>query len=145
MNTLLSALIGGAAGILKFLFATYMENQRRKDDAMLAAANIQIKDRERAANVKDNGVSFTRRVLALILTLTLCAPVWYSLIHPDSTITIPQTVLDRGFWDWVLPWKDAKEITEYVSVPSPIIAMPIYDLAAMAVGFYFASGGSRGR
>ena len=145
MNTILSALIGGAAGLAKFLFTSYMENRRMELEIIQARVRMTTADRERAANVKDKGVSYTRRVLALLLCCTLCAPVWYGFFWPDATITVPQTFLERGFWEIILPWKEATEVTKYVTVPAPILAMPIYDLAAMAVGFYFGSGGSRTR
>jgi hypothetical protein len=145
VSVLLSGIIGGVAGLFKFLLTKHMDMKHQQQMALMEKAGIAFKSRRRAAGVKDEGIAFTRRILSILLCTTLCVPVWYSIVYPDAVINIPQTVLERGFWDWLLPWKEGKEVTKYVAIKGSVIAMPIYDLCAMVVGFYFGGGGSRGR
>jgi hypothetical protein len=145
MPSVLSLIIGGVAGMIKFLAAKHMEFRHQQQMALMAKAGLEYKDRGRANKINDKGIAFTRRILALIFAAALTAPVFYGLMHPDATISVPQTVIDRGFWDFILPWRDGKEITKYVEVRALVIATPIYDICAMIIGFYFGSGGSRAR
>lgn len=145
MMSILSLAIGGIAGMLKFLVGKHMDFKHQQQMALMQKAGLEYKDRVRASGVTDKGVSFTRRLLAILFALALTAPIFYGVIYPDSTITVPQTFLERGIWDFILPWKNGTEVTKYIEVKAPIIALPIYDICAMIVGFYFGSGGSRAR
>lgn len=145
MASVLSLIIGGVAGMLKFLIGKHMEFKHQQQMALMQKAGLEYKDRSRANNIKDSGVSFTRRILAILFAAALTAPVFYGLFYPDSTISVPQTFIEKGFWDWILPWEDGKEVTKYVEIKAPVLAVPIYDICAMIIGFYFGSGGSRAR
>lgn len=142
---ILSLIIGGVAGMLKYLLTKHMDFKHQQQLALLQKAGVVVKDRRRAAKLTDTGISFTRRILAILFALALTAPVFYGLFYPESTISVPQTYLDRGFWDMILPWREGTEVTKYVEIKAPILAMPIYDICAMIIGFYFGSGGSRAR
>lgn len=122
-----------------------MELKHQEEMLKLQALTKMEQSRKRASTITDKGVSFTRRLLAIIFAAALTAPIFYGLFYPESTISVPQTFIDRGFWDWILPWKNGTEVTKYVEVKSPILAMPVYDICAMIIGFYFGSGGSRAR
>ena len=145
MMSILSLAIGGVAGMLKFLIGKHMDFKHQQQMALMQKAGLEYKDRLRASRIASKGVSFTRRVLAILFALALTAPVFYGLFYPDSTISVPQTFLDKGIWDFILPWKNGTEITKYVEIKAPVLAVPIYDICAMIVGFYFGSGGSRAR
>lgn len=143
--SILSLLIGGGAGMLKYLIGKHLDFKHQQQMSLIQRAGIELESQQRASNLTDTGVSFTRRVLAFIFAIALTAPVFYGLLYPDSTISVPQTFLDKGIWDYILPWKHGAEITKYVEIKAPVLAMPIYDICAMIIGFYFGSGGSRGR
>ncbi len=145
MASILSLIIGGVAGILKFLVGKHMEFKHQQQMALMQKAGLEYKDRSRANKINDKGISFTRRTLAFIFAAALTAPIFYGLLHPDATISIPQTYIEKGFWDWVLPWKNGTEVTKYIEVKALVIATPIYDICAMIIGFYFGSGGSKAR
>lgn len=145
MASILSLIIGGVAGMIKFLAAKHMEFKHQQQMALMAKAGLEYKDRNRAGKVTDKGVSFTRRILAFIFAAALTAPVFYGLLNPEATISVPQTFIEKGFWDIILPWKNGHEVTKYVEVKALVIATPIYDICAMIIGFYFGSGGSRAR
>jgi len=145
MGSILSLLIGGAAGLFKFIVGSYMEAKHQQQMALLQKAGLESKDRNRAGKIKDKGISFTRRILAFIFAAALTAPVFMSIIYPDTTITVPQSFIERSFWDSILPWGEGKEVVKYITVKAPVLAMPIYDICAMIIGFYFGSGGSRAR
>lgn len=145
MTSILSLAIGGVAGMLKFIISKHMEFRQEERIAGSVHAKELLASRNRAANLGDKGVSFTRRVLAFTFAAGLVAPVFYGLMYPDATITVPETYLKKGMWDHLLPWREGKEMVKYIEIKAPIIAMPIYDICAMIIGFYFGSGGSRGR
>lgn len=145
MMSILSLIVGGVAGMLKYLVGKHMEFKHMQQMALMQKAGLEYKDRLRASRVSDKGVSFTRRLLAILFALALTCPVFYGLLYPDSTISVPQVFLDKGMWDYILPWKNGTEITRYVEIKAPVLALPIYDICAMIVGFYFGSGGSRAR
>ena len=145
MASILSLIIGGVAGMIKFLMAKHMELNHQRMIAGMVNAKEVLASQNRASKIKDTGVSFTRRMLALIFAAALTAPIFYGVFNPDATISIPQTFIERGFWDMLLPWKNGTEVTKYVEVKALVIATPIYDICAMIIGFYFGSGGSRAR
>ena len=145
MMSILSLAVGGIAGMLKFLIGKSMDFKHQQQMALMQKAGLEYKDRLRASRMTSKGVSFTRRLLAVIFAAALTAPVFYGLLNPDSTISVPQTFLDRGIWDFILPWKNGTEVIKYVEIKAPVLAVPIYDICAMIVGFYFGSGGSRAR
>jgi hypothetical protein len=143
--SILSLAIGGVAGMLKFLIGKHMEFKHQQQMALMQKAGLEYKDRLRASRMTSKGVSFTRRVLAIMFALALTSPIFYGLFYPDSTISVPQTFLDKGLWDFILPWREGTKVTEYVEIKAPVLAVPIYDICAMIIGFYFGSGGSRAR
>lgn len=145
MASILSLIIGGLAGMFKFLLAKNMEFKHQQQMALMQKAGMEFKDRNRANRISDKGISFTRRLLAFIFAAALTAPVFYGLMNPEATLSIPQTFIERGFWDIILPWRNGTEVTKYVEVKALVIATPIYDICAMVIGFYFGSGGSRAR
>ena len=146
MNTLISAAAGGIAGFIKFAYSSHMENKRLDLERQVILAGGNLKDLERAGNIKDRGVSLTRRTMALSFTFTLCAIALSPLfLGSEATLTLPQDVVDRSFWDYVLPWREGKVVTQYITAKAPVLAAPIVDLAAACVAFYFGSGGSRSR
>ena len=145
MTSVLSVIIGGAAGIIKFLITKHFDFKQQEKEAWMQAAGIRLKSQNRAGKISDKGISFTRRLLALIFAAALTTPVFYGLIYPDATISVPETYLKKGIWDYILPWKEGKEMVKYVEIKAPVLAMPVYDICAMIVGFYFGSGGSRAR
>ena len=145
MMSILSLIIGGAAGMLKYLVGKHMDFKHQQQMALMQKAGLEYKDRSRADKISDKGISFTRRLLAIIFACALTAPIFYGLFFPESTISVPQTFLDKGLWDMLLPWKNGTEVTRYVEVKAPVLALPIYDICAMIIGFYFGSGGSRAR
>lgn len=110
--------------------------------ALLEKAKILNKDRNRASKLTDKGVAFTRRLLAIIFALALVAPIFYSVLQPNATIYIPQESFDKSWWD--LLWgKQGTSVTEYVEVKAPVLAMPVYELCSLIIGFYFGSGGNK--
>lgn len=145
MTSVFSVIIGGVAGMLKYIISKHMEMKHQQQMALMQKAGLEYKDRNRAARIKDKGISFTRRVLAFIFAAALTVPVFYGVINPDATISVPETYIEKGFWDWILPWNQGNEMTRYVEVKALVIATPIYDIAAMIVGFYFGSGGSNAK
>jgi hypothetical protein len=145
MASILSLIIGGVAGMLKFLVAKHMDFKHQQQMALMQKAGLTYKSRSRANKISDKGISFTRRTLALIFAAALTAPIFYGVMHPEATLSIPQTYIERGFWDFILPWKNGTEVTKYVEVKALVIATPVYDICAMIIGFYFGSGGSRAR
>ncbi len=145
MMSLLSLIIGGVAGMLKFLIGKHMDFSHQQQMALMQKAGIEYKDHLRASRMTSKRVSFTRRILAIMFASALTIPVFYGVLYPESTISVPQTYLDKGFWDLILPWKNGTEVTKYVQIKAPVLAMPIYDICAMIIGFYFGSGGSRAR
>ena len=145
MNPVISLVVGGLGGMLKLIITKHMEFKHQQQMALMEKAGLEFKDKERAATITDKGISFTRRLLAILFALAMVTPVFVTLFNPDATITVPQTILDRSFWDYILPWREGTEVTKYITVKAPILATPIYDICAMIVGFYFGSGGSRAR
>lgn len=145
MTSIFSLIVGGAAGLLKYIISTHLEFKHQQQMALMQKAGLQIEDRKRASKLRDKGISFTRRVLALMFASALTAPIFLSILYPDMTISVPQQLVERSFLDALLPWGESSKNIKYVEVKAPIIAMPIYDMCAMIIGFYFGSGGSNGK
>jgi hypothetical protein len=145
MFTLLAGLGGALLGLFKFLIAKHMEYSNNKWMAHIKSEQAVNRSRKLAQDVSDSGVSFTRRVLAFMLCGSLCAIMLYGLFVSDATISVPETYMSKSFWDYIIPWKDGKELVRYVEVKAPVLAMPLVDLSAAVVGFYFGSGGSKMR
>ena len=143
----MSLTVMGAAGLVggafKYLLERYMTLSHQRQMYQLKQAKAVRLDRYRAAKVKDEGVSMTRRILAVMAMLTICLPVVMTIFYPDATITVPEAYVKKGFWDYILPWKEGKEMVRYITVKAPILAMPIVDLMALMVGYYFGDKGTR--
>ena len=143
--SLISLAIGGAAGMIKFIIGKYLDNKHQQQISLIQRAEVIHKDRLRATEMTSKGVSFTRRVLAIIFALALTSPVFYGLLYPDTIITVPAYFIEKtSLFGWILPFGN-EEVMRYIEVKSPVIAMPIYEMCAMIIGFYFGSGGSRVR
>jgi len=142
--SLISLAIGGAAGMFKFIVGKHLENKHQQQMALVQNTKLLHEGRKNAAEIRDSGISFTRRILALIFAAALTAPIFYGIVFPDTLITVPESFIDRGLWGWILPF-GGEEMTRYIEVKAPVVALPIYDICAMIIGFYFGSGGSRVR
>lgn len=51
MASILSLIIGGVAGMIKFLAAKHMENKHQQQMALMAKAGMEVKDRRRASKI----------------------------------------------------------------------------------------------
>lgn len=146
MNPILHAIIGLAVGAIKWMIATAMENNARKHHMYLQLTKIKIKDVRHARKFQNKEANWARRFIVVNFTLALvAAPVIYAFMVPDAMITIPILNHERSFWSMLLFWVDPIEVVKYHSVPAMVIVLQLLDLYALILGYYFGSGGSRGR
>jgi hypothetical protein len=140
MSPVITTIIGLVGGILKDLIMTSMKHSQNRHDALMEKAGLVVSDRRRAGSIKDTGVAFTRRLIALAFVGCLVvAPVVFSFIYPDSTINVPKTVLKGGFWIFSSP----KETLEYVQLSGITYVLYLIDMLGLIIGYYFGSGGTR--
>ena len=114
-TTVITTVAGLVVGVLKDLLAMRMKQKHQEQQALMDAAGIVMKDRERASDVKDQGVSWTRRIIAFALTAVVIAPAILAFIDPHFVINIPITNKDDG-WSFLFFSGGASETTTYIQL-----------------------------
>jgi len=143
VNTLITTAIGLVAGILKDIIVTSMDRSAKREEALLAANKLEIKDRQAARKLQVPHVQWTRRFIAIaIVSAVAILPAVQSFINPDLTIQIPVTTTGNFFETLLF---GAQEKLKYITVPISGYFIVLLDSLMLILGFYFGSGGTRKR
>ncbi len=138
--SLIMTLVGLLAGIIKDLWMTKIESNQRREEMLLKRAGLLIKDRERAGRIKDKGVHFTRRLIAISFVFSIViAPVVFGFVYPHLAINVPIESTVNGFW----PFFDSTKVIKYVALTGVSIPLQLIDAFLLIIGFYFGSAGSK--
>ena len=147
ISSLITTVIGTGVGVLKDLIATAQKNKAAEREALLKAAGMVQKDKERATTqLKGKGVQFTRRIIVCTFMFILAAPVIMWMIDPDIIFYIP-VVREEGAISFLfgLFSSGPKESIEYIGVHGFVYLTAILDMVGFIVGFYFGNGGTKTR
>jgi hypothetical protein len=145
-TTVLTTIIGLIAGIIKDWITLSLQSKAALNEALYRKAGMEIQDRQDARAKGTKEFQFTRRIIALSFTGALViAPVIWAFINPTATVSVPRIGYDGSFWDVILPWREAKEVVQYVEVKVMVYVLTLLDMFGLIIGFYFGSGGTRSR
>lgn len=143
-NLLTTGGAGVVVGLFKFVVGKYMDNKREEHRHLMSMAGAVLEDRKRATDIKDDKVSFTRRMIAFALTATVCLPGIMACINPEFVMNIPVPKKHEGFNLFFIS-VGGSETIEYMKITGYTYLMAIVDFYGFIIGYYFGSGGSRGR
>ena len=137
MGPILNTIIGAGIKLGCNLLNAWLE-QKRQDQLALAARdetmlNALIASQEKNAN--DPFVKFTRRVLFMSITFTMCFLMIYYAMNPqiEYSLIVPKGEnTGLGFTSWIFGGKD----WEMVSMTGGLMLASFMDLCFMVVGFY---------
>jgi hypothetical protein len=132
-------------GAIKSMIMLRMKSKSRIAEAQLQALNAQAKIRKEVREHDDKGFKFTRRFIAVTITLAVVAlPIlspylsMYSYLFSDFPlpylpVTFGYTELSQGFWPFVAD----QDVTKWVVFDNGLIITPFHtNLMAAVVGFY---------
>jgi len=145
MLALLQGLLPLFGGFFAGAFRANMEYKHLQMQILLAKDKKQLKSQELALQVKDKGVAWTRRFLAILFSCSLIGIVasvfLYSFLDPNAVVNVPRETMEHSFFSFLLPWIDPTPTTEYVQLRGLTIILPLIEPIAqpvlMIVGFYF--------
>jgi hypothetical protein len=137
MGPILNTIIGAGIKLGCNLLNSWLE-QKRKDQMILAARDTQMLEaliKNQAEQSKDHFVKFTRRVLFMSITFTMCFLMVYYALNPGITynVIVPKGEGAKwGFFSWIFGGKD----WEMVQMTGGLMLASFMDLCFMVVGFY---------
>lgn len=153
-SSIIIAGISTVAGALFKLVATKMENSRAIEEAKLRALNSKAVVTKDAREYENRGFQFTRRFIAVVLTLCVVAlpylaVLWYQWMYPIDIVTgqmypsvfFGYEVLDKGFW----PFTSDATTTTWKEFKGLVITPWHTEMFAWVMGLYFGSRLGNGR
>jgi len=142
LQSVLPLITGFIGGIVKL----HLEAKAEQQKLLITRAGLEEKSRRRAASIKDEKVSWTRRTIALIFTIGLFliigAILAVGIFSPDTVINVPKEGFRYNLLS-IIGITSPKEVVDYVQLSGVAIVMPLVEpiIAAVQVivGFYFGS------
>lgn len=134
----LELITGGVSFLVSFLSKSFAMRQKSKHEERIATLQALSQKEETVQNArafKEEGIAFTRRIIALtVIGCAFLAPVLFPLMGDYGVTTyIQQVTTSSGFW----PFIDPTDTAEWIGVPG-YAHTPLVGHAAMSVlGFYF--------
>jgi len=126
--------------LLSSLLSIWSQSRKAKAEEqqlLITRGEFQLQAIEAARNVKDNGFTFTRRVIALTsIFAIILLPKLVAVYYPDVSVTVGYTNWMPGFWFF----KEGREIFEWVTFQGLVITQLDTNLVSAIIGMYF--GGS---
>jgi len=153
-SSVVIAVISTVIGAVLRLVSTKMQNDRAIEEAKLKALNAKATVTDTARKYENKGFQFTRRFIAI--TLTLCvvalpyfAVLWYQWMYPIDIIAdklYPSVIfgyesLDKGFW----PFTADATITTWKEFKGIVITPWHTEMFAWVMGLYFGNRLGDGR
>ena len=146
LTSLLPLLTGFIGGIFKF----HLENKSKQQEILLGKLGAEQKGYKRAAGIKDKGVSWTRRTIALIFTIGLFSIIGLILLmgglDPDVVVNVPKEGVRHTLFSFIGLTTPTK-ITDYIQLQGVTVVMPLIEpvigAVQVIVGFYFGSARTR--
>lgn len=141
--SLLTPLGGGAiAGMLKSI----IEARNAQQMLLLSKLGLDKDDRARATALKDEGVSFTRRYIAILFSTAFVGIVvlvtWLGLTDPDFTINMPYQDFENS-WLSKIGLTEPRVVDSYVTLHGFTLVQPLIEklmfVTEAIVGFYFGA------
>ena len=146
--------ISTIATIIFKLIAVKMENNRALEEAKLKALNAEATVTKDAREYENRGFQFTRRFIAVMLTIFVIAVpylsiLWYQWMYPIDIVAgqmyplvyFGYEVLDKGFW----PFTADSTITVWKEFKGIVITQWHTDMFAIMMGLYFGNRIGNGR
>jgi hypothetical protein len=143
-NLLTTGGVGVLTGLFKFVLGKWLDSKREEKRHLYSMAGAQLEDRKRAADIKDDKVSFTRRMIAFALTITVCLPGIIACFNPDFVMNVPVPSKSEGFNFFFISF-GAQESLDYMRITGYTYLLALVDFYGFIIGYYFGSGGSRSR
>lgn len=153
-SSLAIAAISTIVGALFKLIATKMENGRALEEAKLKALNAKAVVTKDAREYENRGFQFTRRFIAIVLTLCVVAlpyiaVLWYQWMYPIDivanqmypSIWFGYDTLDKGLW----PFTSDATVTTWREFKGIVITPWHTEMFAWVMGLYFGSRLGNGR
>ena len=126
--------------LLSSLLSIWSQSRKAKAEEqqlLITRGEFQLQAIEAARNVKDNGFTFTRRVIALTsIFAIILLPKLVAVYYPDVSVTVGYTNWMPGFWFF----KEGREVFEWVTFQGLVITQLDTNLVSAIIGMYF--GGS---
>ncbi len=152
-----SVIIAGISTIGGWLFkliAKKMEDNRALEEAKLRALNAEAVVVDEARKYENQGFQFTRRFIAIALTLCVVAlpylaVLWYQWMYPIDIVAgqmypsvwFGYEVIDKGFW----PFTSDITTTNWKEFKGLVITPWHTEMFAMVMGLYFGNRLGNGR
>lgn len=136
-SAIINTAIGAGLKLGAVLVNAWLDN-KRQTQMLLAARDqhmVQALIDNQQAQANNPFVQVTRRVLFLMITLTLCYLMIYYAMNPDikyDVIMPINTNNGAGIVSWILGTKQF----EVVTLTGGLLLMNFMDLAFMVIGFY---------
>ena len=141
-------------GAIFKLIATKMENSRALEEAKLKALNAQAVVTEAAREFRSKGFEFTRRFIAITMTIFVIAVpylavLWYQWMYPIDIVTqglYPPIIfgyetINSGFW----PFTSDTTTTTWKEFTGLVITPWHTDMFSVVMGLYFGNRLGNGR
>lgn len=153
-SSLVIAAISTVVGGVFKLIATRMENQKQLEEAKLRALNAKATVTKDAREYENKGFQFTRRIIALTMTLCVVAlpyfsVLWYQSMYPltilndgaQPSVWFGYETIKSGFW----PFTSDTTVTNWQEFKGLVITPWHTDMFAMIMGLYFGNRLGNGR
>jgi hypothetical protein len=89
-----------------------------------------------------SGWHFTRRLLAILITIGFLWPLFAPAFFPHIKVTMGWTEFTSGFWFFT----EGKEVFKWHTIPGGIVYNPFHNhIIAMVFGFFFGNQVTKGR
>jgi hypothetical protein len=150
MVSIITNLLPLFAGFISGIFKFHLENKSKQQEILLQKLGAEQKGYKRAANIKDKGISWTRRTIALIFTIGLFSIIGAILLigslDPQAIVNVPVEGSRYSILS-ILGITSPTKITDYIQLQGIAIVMPLIEpiigAVQVIVGFYFGSARTR--
>lgn len=143
-NLMTTGFAGAALGLFKFIVNKALDARREQNNHLMSLAGLRLEDTKRASSLTDDKVSFTRRMIAFALTITVCLPGIMASFDPSFVMNIPVPHKTEGFSLFFFSFGGSEGV-DYIQVTGYTYLMALVDFYGFVIGYYFGSGGSRSR
>lgn len=144
MLILIKTLLPLISSFILGMFKASMQAKQQQTELLIQQLTAAEKSRSRAMTIQDSKVSWTRRTLALIFSLTFVALVLIltvaGVFNPDLVINVPQEMFKHSLFSFIGLVKPTV-INGYVQLKGLTLALPLIEvlifICEAVIGFYF--------
>ena len=126
--------------VLGGVMSVWAESRKAKQDnqkLLITRGEFEMKARKAARDVKDNGLQWTRRIIALTSVFAIVVlPKLVAVYYPNVDVTVGYTNFQPGFWFF----KEGRDVFEWITFQGLVITQLDTNLVSAIIGMYF--GGS---